>query len=73
MFNPDTAPGGGSYFLPSFEAAAQSLHVTPIIAPVHDETGIEETITMLASQQGEDRSPCPMGLWLSIAQRSYHL
>jgi putative ABC transport system substrate-binding protein len=25
MFNPDTAPGGGSYFLPSFEAAAQSL------------------------------------------------
>jgi hypothetical protein len=27
MFNPDTAPGIGSYFLPSFEAAAQSLKV----------------------------------------------
>jgi putative ABC transport system substrate-binding protein len=52
MFNPDTAPGGGSYFLPSFEAAAQSLHVTPIVAPIHDETGIEETITMLGSQPG---------------------
>jgi putative tryptophan/tyrosine transport system substrate-binding protein len=25
MFNPDTAPGGGSYFLPAFEAAARSL------------------------------------------------
>jgi len=29
MFNPETAPGGGSYFLPSFEAAAQSLKVEP--------------------------------------------
>src|SRR5882757_7154777 len=38
MFNPDTAPGGGSYFLPSFEAAAQSLHVTPLVGPVRDET-----------------------------------
>ena len=27
MFNPDTAPGGGSYFLPSFEAAARSFNV----------------------------------------------
>jgi len=52
MFNPDTAPGGGSYFLPSFEAAAQSLYVTPIVAAVHDETGIEETVTMLGSQPG---------------------
>ena len=30
MFNPDTAPGGGSYFLPAFEAAARSLKVAPI-------------------------------------------
>jgi len=27
MFNPDTAPRGGSYFLPSFEVAARSLNV----------------------------------------------
>jgi putative ABC transport system substrate-binding protein len=33
MFNPDTAPYGKSYFLPSFEAAAQSLKVEPIVAP----------------------------------------
>jgi putative tryptophan/tyrosine transport system substrate-binding protein len=34
MFNPDTTPGGGSYFLPSFEAAARSFKVQPIVAPV---------------------------------------
>src|ERR1700681_2804920 len=31
MFNPDS---GGSYYLPSFEAAARSLKVVPIVAPV---------------------------------------
>jgi putative ABC transport system substrate-binding protein len=30
MFNPDTAPGGGSYYLPSFDAAARKLKVEPI-------------------------------------------
>jgi putative ABC transport system substrate-binding protein len=29
MFNPGTAPGGGSYYLPAFEAAARSLKVAP--------------------------------------------
>jgi putative ABC transport system substrate-binding protein len=29
MFNPDTAPGGGSYYLPSFDAAARKLKVDP--------------------------------------------
>jgi hypothetical protein len=37
MFNPDTAPGGGSYFLPSFKAAAQALKLEPIPAPVHSD------------------------------------
>jgi putative ABC transport system substrate-binding protein len=32
MFNPDTAPYVRSYFLPSFEAAARSLKVEPIVA-----------------------------------------
>jgi hypothetical protein len=41
MFNPDTAPGGGSYFLPTFEAAARSLKVEPITAPVHSDAEIE--------------------------------
>jgi putative tryptophan/tyrosine transport system substrate-binding protein len=34
MFNPETAAGAGSYFLASFEAAARSLKVEPVAAPV---------------------------------------
>jgi hypothetical protein len=47
MFNPETAPGGGSYFLPSFEAAARSLKVEPIVAPVHSDAEIETVIASL--------------------------
>jgi putative ABC transport system substrate-binding protein len=52
MFNPDTAPGGGSYFLPAFEAAAQSLKVAPIVAPVHSDAEIETVITSLGRESG---------------------
>ena len=52
MFNPDTAPGGGSYFLPSFEAAARSLNVVPVTASVHSEAEIETAITMLGREPG---------------------
>jgi putative tryptophan/tyrosine transport system substrate-binding protein len=41
IFNPDTATGSGSYFLPSFEAAAKSNAVTPFAIPVRTRTGIE--------------------------------
>src|ERR1700686_1800600 len=36
LFNPDTAPFIKSYVLPSFEAAARSLKVALIAAPVHN-------------------------------------
>jgi putative tryptophan/tyrosine transport system substrate-binding protein len=52
MFNPETAAGGGSYFLPSFEAAARSLKVVPINAPVHSDVEIETTITALGREPG---------------------
>jgi putative tryptophan/tyrosine transport system substrate-binding protein len=52
MFNPDTAPGGGSYFLPSFEAAARSLNVVSVTASVHSEAEIETAITMLGREPG---------------------
>jgi putative tryptophan/tyrosine transport system substrate-binding protein len=53
MFNPDTAPGGGLYyFLPSFEAAARSLKVEPIVTPVHSEAEIETVITSLGRAPG---------------------
>lgn len=52
MFNPDTAPRGGTYFLPSFEAAARSLNVVPITTPVRSEAEIETAITMLGGEPG---------------------
>jgi putative ABC transport system substrate-binding protein len=52
MFNPDTAPGGGSYYLPSFEEAGRLLKVEPITAPVHNVAEIETSITSLAREPG---------------------
>jgi putative ABC transport system substrate-binding protein len=52
MFNPDTVAGGGSYYLPAFEAAAQSLKVTSIAAPVHNDAEIETVITSLGRKPG---------------------
>jgi putative tryptophan/tyrosine transport system substrate-binding protein len=51
-FNPDTAAGGGSYFLPAFEAAALSVKVKPIAAPVHSDAEIESVITSLGREPG---------------------
>ena len=45
MFNPDTAPYIKSYALPSFEAAARSLKVASVAAPVHNDTEIEAAIS----------------------------
>ena len=53
MFNPDTAPGGGSYFLSSFEIAARSLGVEPVTAAVRSDVDIENTITALRQCQME--------------------
>jgi putative tryptophan/tyrosine transport system substrate-binding protein len=50
MFNPDTAPGGGSYYLPAFEAAAQSFKVEPIVSRVHSEAEIETVMTSLGRE-----------------------
>jgi putative ABC transport system substrate-binding protein len=50
MFNPDTAPV--SAFMPSFEAAARSLKVVPITAPVHDDVEIETAIIALGREPG---------------------
>jgi putative ABC transport system substrate-binding protein len=52
MFNPDTAPHRGAYYLPSFEAAARSLKVEPITMPVHSRAEIEAGITSLGREPG---------------------
>jgi putative tryptophan/tyrosine transport system substrate-binding protein len=48
MFNPDTAPV--SVYVPSFETAARSLNVVPILAPVHDDVEIETAVTALGRE-----------------------
>jgi len=50
MFNPDTAPSGGRFFLASFEAAAQSLNIELITAPVRSDAEIETAITSFAGR-----------------------
>jgi putative ABC transport system substrate-binding protein len=50
MFNPDTAPV--STYMPSFETAARSLKVVPVIAPVHSDVEIETAITALGREPG---------------------
>ena len=52
VFNPDTAPGGGSFFLSSFEAAAKALNVELIKAHVHSEAEIEMAINSLGREPG---------------------
>jgi putative ABC transport system substrate-binding protein len=51
MFNPDIgAPA--SIFMPSFEMAARSLKVVPIVAPVHSDVEIETAIIALGREPG---------------------
>jgi putative tryptophan/tyrosine transport system substrate-binding protein len=52
MFNPDMAPGRGLYYLPPFEAAARSLNVASIAAPVNSDFEIEAIMTALGSENG---------------------
>jgi putative tryptophan/tyrosine transport system substrate-binding protein len=52
IFNPDTAPRHGKYYLPEFEAAARSLKVTPISAPVRNVAELEAVITALGREPG---------------------
>ena len=47
MFNPDTAPDGGSYFLRPAEVAARTLQVEVVAAPVHDAAEIDTTVATL--------------------------
>jgi putative tryptophan/tyrosine transport system substrate-binding protein len=52
MFNPDTAPDHGNFFLESFESAARSVGVEPIPLAVRSDHEIETAITALGRQQG---------------------
>ena len=70
-FNPNTAPGGGSFFLPSLEAAARTRKVEPIAVPVHSDAEIETVSRRLGGSQEAASSSCRVVLWSSIARQSY--
>src|SRR5262249_17661695 len=50
LFNPQTAAGGGSYFLRAIDAAASTLKVRANMALVHDDEEIEGAFTALANE-----------------------
>jgi putative ABC transport system substrate-binding protein len=56
LFNPDAAPGGGSFFLRPFEAAARSLAITPLATPVRSDADIEAAIAALGREPGGGRN-----------------
>jgi putative tryptophan/tyrosine transport system substrate-binding protein len=57
MFNPGTAPGQGKFFMASFEAAARSLAIEPVVLPVRSDAEIEGGIAVL----GRERSGLVIG------------
>jgi putative tryptophan/tyrosine transport system substrate-binding protein len=52
IFNPNTAPGRGSFFLEPFEAVARSFAVEPIAAGVGDAEEISSAVAMMARERG---------------------
>jgi putative ABC transport system substrate-binding protein len=52
IFNPDTAPSGGGFFLKSVEASAPSLAAKVISCPVHSDAEIESAVIDLAREPG---------------------
>ena len=63
MFNPDTAPV--STFMPSFETAAASLKVVPIIASVHSDVEIETAIIAIGREPGGGLVVMPDGFMIA--------
>jgi len=52
IFNPKTAPDGGSFFLSPFERIARSLAIEPIAARVSDAAEIENTFAEMGREPG---------------------
>jgi putative tryptophan/tyrosine transport system substrate-binding protein len=50
MFNPETAPGGGLFFLEPFEAAAPTFAIEPIAARVKDPDEIAIAVATIARE-----------------------
>jgi putative ABC transport system substrate-binding protein len=59
LFNPETAPAGGKFFLPAFKAAGTALEVETIEAKVHNASGIEQAIETLSGETGGGLAAMP--------------
>src|SRR6516225_8740417 len=64
LFNPDTAPGRGSSYLPSFETAARSFRLEAIAAPVRNDAEIQAIVAMLGREEGGGLVAMPDGFTL---------
>jgi putative ABC transport system substrate-binding protein len=64
IFNPETSPRHGNYYMPDFETAAKSLNIEPIAAPVHNLAELEQAIADLG------REPASATLTSRIWRRS---
>jgi len=52
LFNPDTAPGGGTYYFRDFEPAVRSANVEVIAARARSDAEIEAVVTSLGGEPG---------------------
>src|SRR5580704_16661896 len=52
IFNPETAPGGGAFFLRSVAASAPTLHLELVPCPVHSDDEIQDAVTALGPNAG---------------------
>ncbi len=52
IFNPETAPGGGGFFLKSVAASAPALEVELLPVPVHNDDEIRQAVTGLGGKPG---------------------
>jgi putative tryptophan/tyrosine transport system substrate-binding protein len=68
MFNPDTAPGRGSFYLPFFESAARLLKLERIVAPVHSDAEIDAAMNSLG--RGPEVGLVAMGDPFMLAHRA---
>jgi putative ABC transport system substrate-binding protein len=51
VFNPDTAPGGGAFFLKSAAASAPALDVEMLVLPTHSDDEIELAVASLGRER----------------------
>jgi putative ABC transport system substrate-binding protein len=59
MYNPDTAPAGGAFFLPKFQEAAGPLKTEAVTAHVRSDAEIEAVITSIGKESGSGLAVMP--------------